>query len=485
MNLPKAYIKGFLKAGKSPRLIFILYLSNLVTALLVALPFRDYLTKSFGQSKLFESLLEGFDFTAFSNLMHYNKEGFLTILDSVKWLALAYFILSVFLSGGIIRILNRDKFSNAEFFSGATFNFFRYLGLSIMFIAVQILFIIAIYLPLGAVIDSLKDKLVSEITFYYWVGGAVLLHLFIFLLVSMISDYSKFYLEINDSFNIFKGFWKGIKYVFTHFFKTYFLYLFLLFLPGVVMYLYLYLEKDIKMALGVGILTVFAMQQAFILLRMFLRVWILASEFKMYEDDTNKNNEDNAVIAHSYNKKPLKKDKKRKQKEEIVTVPEPVVEEQAIEEEKVVEETVQETEKDDVKKDEASDYAIDFDKAFSDNNEIDADETSLTEDEIIKQTKFEDQQKQWLKDKEEDKITRQEDEVYDEEEYEEPAENEISSFDEDDTEEDADSDISADTIIEEEEEFDTEKVRQNVMHGILQSQIGVDEDDENDDRPNT
>ncbi len=485
MNLPKAYIKGFLKAGKSPRLIFILYLSNLVTALLVALPFRDYLTKSFGRSKLFESLLEGFDFTAFSNLMYYNKEGFLTILDSVKWLAVAYFILSVFLSGGIIRILNRDKFSNAEFFSGATFNFFRYLGLSIMFIAVQILFIIAIYLPLGAIIDSLKDKLVSEITFYYWVGGAVLLHMFIFLLVSMISDYSKFYLEINDSFNIFKGFWKGIKYVFTHFFKTYFLYLFLLFLPGVVMYLYLYLEKDIKMALGVGILTVFAMQQAFILLRMFLRVWILASEFKMYEDDTNKNNEDNDdAIANSYNEKPLKKVKKIKKKEKVVKAPVPVVEEQVIEEEKVSEATEQETEKDDVKKDDASDYAIDFDKAFSDNNEIDADETSLTEDEVIKQSNFEDRQKQWLKDKEEDKITRQEEEVYDEEEYEEPAENEISSFDEDDTEEDADSDVSADTMIEQEEEFDAEKVRQNVMHGILQSQIGVDEDeeDENDNK---
>ncbi len=481
MNLPKAYIKGFLKAGKSPRLIFILYLSNLISTLIVALPFKDYLARSFGRSKLFENLLQGFDFTAFSNLMYYNREALFSIFDSVKWLALVYFLLSIFLSGGIIRILNKDKFSNADFFSGATFNFFRYLGLSILFIAIHIMFIIAIYFPLIMIIETLKAKLVSEIVFYYWVGAAMILHLLIFILVSIISDYSKFFLEINNSFNILKAFWKGVKYVFTHFAKTYFLYLFLLFLPAVAMYLYLYFEKDIKMALGIGILTVFAMQQLFILLRMYLRVWILASEFKMYEDDASK---EQVKKTHSKKIKPVKRKEsvtvtKKIEKDTEITpvgISKKVEEEPAEEyEEQVVDPKLDEARKK-IHAAAAASYAIDFDKAFSEKNHIEADEKTLTEEEFIKKINYEEKQKKWLQAKKEDKIMRQEEEVYDEEKYEEPSENEIVSFDEDDTEEQAESNLVAYEMIEEEEENNAEKVRQNVMQGILQGLIGVDDE---------
>ncbi len=465
MNLPKAYIKGFSRAVKSPRLIFILYLSNFLTALLIALPFRGYLQRSFGKSKLFENLLNGFDYTAFSNLLYYNKEGLISILDSVFWFMLAYFVLSIFLGGGIIRILHRDKYSNAEFFSGATFNFFRFAALSVIFIAIQILVAVAIYVPLTLILDDLHNKLVSEIVFYYWISGAVLLHLFLFLLVSMIGDYSKFYLEIKNSFNIFKGFWKGIKYVFTHFAKTYFLYLFLLFLPAVVMYVYLYFEKDIKMAMGVGIITVFAMQQGFVLLRMFLRVWILASEFKMYDDDTKYTD---TADREEFTKKPRK--------------PRPVEEYMPVANATPPEIDDEEEDDDEIDDDttitDTSAYVIDFDSTFSDRNEIDADEKTLTEEEIMKKVNYEDQQELWLKSKNENKIARNADEEYDEEKYEEPIENSVCAFNEDDTEEDADGDVSADEIIEEEEELDSEKVKQNVTKGILESHVGVDDDDD-------
>ncbi len=467
MNLPKAYIKGFGKAVKSPRLIFILYLSNVLTALLIALPFRGYLQRSFGRSKLFENLLDGFDSTAFSNLLYYNKDGLLSILNSVGWFMLAYFFLSIFLGGGIIRILNRDKYSNAHFFSGATFNFFRFLGLSLMFLLVQIALAIAIYVPLGFIIDGLQDKLASEIVFYYWIGGAVLLHLLLFLLISMIGDYSKFYLEITNSFNIFKGFWKGIKYVFTHFAKTYFLYLFLLFLPAVVMYVYLYFEKDIKMAMGVGILIVFAMQQGFVLLRMFLRVWILASEFKMYDDDTK--DTDTADRSKAPTEPEAIRPAVNYAPPAVVNTPD----NEAYDDDEEYDEDDIENSTTDTK-----DYVIDFDSTFSDNNEIEADEKSLTEDEIIKKVSYEDQQELWLKSKNEDKISRHADEVYDEETYEEPVENSVCAFAEDDTEEHAEGDVSVEEIIEEEDEFASERVRQNVTNGILESQIGVEDDDE-------
>lgn len=465
MNLPKAYIKGFAKAGKSPRLIFILYLSNLFTALLLAMPFKDFLERSFGNSKLSENLLDGFDFTVFSNLFHYNTSGVFAILGSIKWLLLAYFLLSMFLTGGIIRVLNRDKFSNSAFFSGATFNFFRFVGLGIIILFFQILFLLAVYVPLNLIIDSLQQKFVSEITYYYWIGGAIILHLFIFLLISIIGDYAKFYLELKNSFNIFKAFWKGIKYVFSHFFKTYFLYLILLFLPAVIMYVYLYFESDIKMATGIGILIVLAMQQVFVLLRVFLRIWILASQFKMYDDDFTETREIEKDEAFSkFKPEPPAKSKKQK-KVKVENLP-PVVEEQ---EEAEIEEQKNDS------TNQKTGYEIDFDKTFSDENKVDSDEPTLTEDEMIEKVKYEEQQDKWLQDKGEEKILRKEEEVYDEEIYVEPPENNKSSFEEDDTDEKAESEQVVYEIIEEEDELDVERVQQVVTNGILHSNIGVEE----------
>ena len=452
MNIPKAYIGGFQKAAKSPRMLFILYFSNLVMALLLALPFMGFLKNSFGSSALFESLLEGFNFTAFSNLMYYNSDGILAILGSIKWLILAYFLLNVFLTGGIIRTLNKEKFTTNNFFSGAAYNFFRFLGLSVIVTLVQVLFILLVYVPLGIIFDSLGDKLVSEISYYYWAIGGFVFHLLIFLLISMIGDYAKFYLVLNDSFNIFKGFWKGIRYVFSRFLKTYFLYLFLLFIPAVVMYLYWYYEKDMKMATGVGILIVFALQQAFIFLRVFLRVWVLSSQFKMYADDFIKSSTVQDIVFS-------------------------VVETES--EEKVI----KETEKPVAKVKDKSGYEIDFDKTFSPENELLTDEKTLTEEEMLKKVEEEEQEEVTENsyediiekeiEKQVEKIEKKE-EVYDEETYTEKV-GVIAAFEEDDTEESVEGEEFITELDDGYDEFEPEHVHQVVTKGILETTISEDE----------
>jgi len=367
MNIPKAYIGGFQKAVKSPRMLFILYASNIFMALLLALPFMKFMNNSLGNSKLLENVLQGFDFTVFSNLMFYHADGIAVIIGSIKWLLLAFFILSIFLTGGIIRTLNKEKFTTSQFFAGAAYNFFRFLGLNIIVIFVQIIFALLVYVPMVLIINNLgQDAGYTELSYYYVVISAFVLHLLIFLLISMIGDYAKFYLVLNDSFNIFKGFWKGVRYVFKNFLKTYFLYLFLLFIPAVIMYVYLYFEKDIKMATGVGILIVFAMQQAFVFLRNFLRVWILSSEFKMYAEDFIQSSVVQDIVFS-------------------------VVDTKTSAEEKVIKE---EPKKTDTKKTttketpEKSNYAIDFSKTFV-NDGDDEKEKVLTEEEMLKKVESE------------------------------------------------------------------------------------------------
>jgi len=442
MNIPKAYIGGFQKAAKSPRMLFILYFSNLLMALLLALPFMGFLKIGFGSSVMFENLLEGFNFTSFSNLMYYNSDGISTILGSIKWFLLAYFLLNLFLTGGIIRTLNKEKFTTNNFFSGAAYNFFRFLGLSAVMILVQIVFILLVYVPLGMILGSFGDKLVTEITYYYWVIGAFTFHLLLFLLISMIGDYAKFYLVLNDSFNIFKGFWKGVRYVFKHFLKTYFLYLMLLFIPAVIMYVYWYYEKDMKMATGVGILIVFALQQGFIFLRVFLRVWVLSSQFKMYADDFIKSSAVQDIVFS-------------------------VVE--TSEEKENDEKTIEETEETTASTKDKSEYEIDFSKTFSPENELLTEEQTLSEEEMLKRVEEEEQEKpevEKVTKKEENIVAKKVEEIYDEELYKEEIADKGPHFEEDGTEEVIEGEEEI-TELDDDDEFEPEHVIQDVTKGVL------------------
>ncbi len=379
MNIPKAYISGFQKAIKLPRMLFIIYFANFFTALILAFTFKSALEASFGQSGILSTLLSDFDFTTISNLMFDHGDAISAVLGGIKWLVIAYFLMSVFLAGGIIETFNRDKFTTSSFFGGAAYNFFRFLGLSLVMIVVQIVFLLLVYIPLSLILKSVSENMTPEVTLYYIAISGFVFHLFIFLLISMIGDYAKFYLVLNDSFNVFKGFWNGVKFVFGNFLKTYTLYLILLFLPAVIMYLYLYLERDIKMATAVGILIVFGMQQAFMLLRVFVRTWMLSSQFKIYNAEFIKPINQQAIVLTVV-------DTKTNTEKEIIEEPtKQVVKETVIVQPIIVAEEI----KEDVK----TDYAIDFSKTFKTAEEEDnSGEQIITEEEMLKKVSEEEVQ---------------------------------------------------------------------------------------------
>lgn len=371
MNIAKAYTKGFIQTAKYPRMWFILYFANLFLALLLALPFFSALNANFGHSDFYLQLLDGYDATVVNEFNYYFGDALKAVFSNIKWVVLAYFLLSIFLTGGIIRTLNEDKFSTSSFFGGSAYSFFRILGLSILISIAQIIFLIAIGALAGIIIDNYKNNFSSELSYLTVAGIAAAIYFFIFIIFNMASDYGKFYMELNDTHNIFKAFWNGIKYVFKHFLKTMSLYLILLFLPAVIMYVYLYFEKDYKMATSVGILIVFLMQQTFILLRVFLRTWILSSELKLYDDDFLKLSEVQEVVQSIVEQKV----KEIENKQEVFS--ESVKSSVKTKEEPENPEKVQNEEKKDI----ASDYEINFEETFTKNEK---EENVLSEEEILR-----------------------------------------------------------------------------------------------------
>ena len=70
-----------------------------------------------------------------------------------------------------------------------------------------------VYIPLLSIISSVQATMESENTLYYIAISGFALHVLIFLIISMIGDYAKYYLVLDNSFNFLKGFWKGVKYI--------------------------------------------------------------------------------------------------------------------------------------------------------------------------------------------------------------------------------------------------------------------------------
>ncbi len=277
MDIIKSYIKGLFTSIRFPLMILILYAINFGFAILLATLFFSSMKSSAGQSLELETILTNFNYTFFVDLMNQSSDVFKNIFKQIKWFMIIYWFLNIFLSGGILQTITNQRFKISVFFAASGRNFFRFLGTSILNILLHIFVALIIYVPIFYIVKALSLGFTTEHSYYYIAIIAFMLHAFAFGIVVMINDYSKIYFLSNESKNIFKAFWQATKFVFSKLFKTYLLFI-LLILPSLAMfYLYISFYGNIQMATTFGIIVMFFIQQVFILLRIWFRVWIYSS----------------------------------------------------------------------------------------------------------------------------------------------------------------------------------------------------------------
>jgi len=278
MDIIKSYIKGLFTSIRFPLMILMLYAINFGFAILLATLFFSSMKGAVGQSLELETVLSRFNYTFFVDLMNQSGEVFKNIFKQIKWFVIIFWFLNIFLSGGILQTISKQKFRISDFFAASGRNFFRFLGTSILNILLHIIVGLIIYVPIFYIIKALSLGFTTETSYYFMVIIAILLHSFALGIVIMINDYSKIYFLSNETKNIFKAFWQSIKFVFSKLLKTYVLFILLILPSFIIFYLYINLYGDIQMASTIGIIAMFFIQQAFIFLRIWLRVWIYSSE---------------------------------------------------------------------------------------------------------------------------------------------------------------------------------------------------------------
>jgi hypothetical protein len=285
MNVFKAYSTGLRRAIKLPRPVFLIYLVNLLVGIILVFPLYELMDSVMGNTKALSQILRNFDALIFSDFLSQTSSGIKVLFTQVKWMALIYWIVSIFIAGGLIRTLNQNKFTMTSFFSGASYNFFRFGAISTTMLIMQILTFALVFVPVGYAVDALHGSIKSEKVLLWIFAGATGLWLLLFIMLLMISDYAKFHAVLYNTGNFFKSVFGGIKYVFKNFFKTYLLYIMLLILPAILFYGYFRAEAEFGTHTAFGVLIVFLIQQVFIIMRIWFRVWIYSSPLKMYTAD--------------------------------------------------------------------------------------------------------------------------------------------------------------------------------------------------------
>jgi hypothetical protein len=260
-------------------MILLIYAVYLVAGLLLAIPFLALARVAGGNSLLPAELMKGFDATALRELLASGGQVFQFYLKSlIPWM-MAFFLLQVYLTGGMIGWISnpRGRFRVRTFLKDSNRLFFGFFKLSIWVLIWQA--VIAFIIWLAWVLLAGSRDLVSDRTLVHSFAIAALVHLLCILFILMLADLARSGLYLLDSRKPLKALWQSVKLLVRRFSATYPLTLLLMLAPGLLIILFYWFRSGITAGNAWVLLGVVLIQQLFILARIFFRTWRLASTF--------------------------------------------------------------------------------------------------------------------------------------------------------------------------------------------------------------
>ena len=283
MKIISSYISGLKMSGRYCKMSLFIYSINLILGLVVALPFLGAIKNGFGSSMLPDALLQGFDFTALTEFIRQSAKSIGGFFIQMRWIIFLYLVLSILFSGGILNIFNQnEKYSSASFLFGCSKYFFRFTKLFLYIILLNILIALIIYLPLVFIVKAVGKSADSESTLFFIVLTGVLIHLILFIILQIVSFYTKIYIVTHDTRKVFISVFRSIGFVFKHFIRTFSLFIMLIITSIILILIFYILKRIIGTGPGSAILIMFFIQQAFIFSRVFIRNWFYGSQYVLF-----------------------------------------------------------------------------------------------------------------------------------------------------------------------------------------------------------
>jgi hypothetical protein len=217
---------GAAAASRRPRVLLILYLVNLVFALLVAGPFYAQAKADLGHSLLGRNL-QALDFVWLGELFYRYQNVAPAVAAWLLGSVLLYAVLSVFLSGGTIgRLLDAEGRTTAQsFFSDCGRYFWRFLRLFLLALPCYILALGAVPAALSALLGPIVENARTEWTPFAVSLGRTALALLALSLVHMVFDYARVRIVAEADRSALRALGTALAFLGRRFFRSWGLYL--------------------------------------------------------------------------------------------------------------------------------------------------------------------------------------------------------------------------------------------------------------------
>ncbi len=274
---------GFGRVWSNKRLVLVFYLANLLFGLILMLPFRGVLNNFVGNRLMGTKLAGRLDMDFFFDFLYHNQSVTSIFSAMILVIPAIFWLFSLFLSGGAFSILAREeKYTAAMFCNGAATYFARFFRIFLWSLPVLgVLFCLQF-------IETGLERLIFGSDPYqnisYW-GGWVKFGLRTvgILLFGLVLDYARIHAVLTDDRRMRVSVWRGIKFAFMNFGRTFGLTLVLFLTGALVLVIYNPISDALAAPNAFVIIVLFLLQQGYMLFRTTLRLTLFASQLDLYK----------------------------------------------------------------------------------------------------------------------------------------------------------------------------------------------------------
>lgn len=268
------------------KFVLLFFGTNLAFAFILSTPIYYMLTDNLGHSFLSKELLGKFDVIWYLQLRSLYENNFNAIPIVLYSITGAYALVQTFYWGGLVSIFNTPKKNHmVDFFYGGVKYWFRF---------TKILIISILFYALAFKLNDFIGYLITEIfkyheTVIYEFVFRILRFIFLILLIgiiSIISDYSKIAMAVDDSHNVFKKILDALIFIKRNFYKVFTIYFLVAVIGAVGVLIYNLLGTFIPEQPVYFLVITIIVQQMLIVFRFMVRMLFCASEVMIYKENS-------------------------------------------------------------------------------------------------------------------------------------------------------------------------------------------------------
>jgi hypothetical protein len=284
MTTPRYFVTGCTTALSFRAIAAVVYCVTTALALVPALSLRSALASAFATSAATLDLARGFDFTVVGDLLQIHGKEFSAALGGVLPALLLSSVVNLFFAGGLIAASRSHEGSVQEFFRTSARYFGRLVRLELIVGVLALLLFVGLSFALALLHGWITSGAMSEWpTVWALLIDAVTVSLALFVL-SLVVDYSRIAVIMEEESSAWRGFVRGVSLLGTARLAPAILSFWFLITLGIVAAAFLGLSALIESVSGLALAVLVALQQVFVLLRVFLRVASYAAETNLYEE---------------------------------------------------------------------------------------------------------------------------------------------------------------------------------------------------------